>query len=167
MPFAPTGIATRLPCQDLERARKWYSEKLGLEPLERRKSALRYVVAGCEFALYCSAGHANGTFTQISFSVEDLRATVDELRAKGVVFEEYDGPLATVDCIAEIKGNYPSKGIGERGAWCRDSEGNMIGLCQPVGALAIDRVPRSRYATALGYLPAIARDPEAVRTAAE
>lgn len=150
MPFAPTGIATRLPCQDLQRARRWYSEKLGFEPLESRASALRYVVAGCEFALYSSAGHANGTFTQISFCVENLRATVDELRARGVVFEQYDGPLATVDCIAEINGNYPSKGSAERGAWCRDSEGNMIGISQPVGPTVVDRFPRSRPSGALG-----------------
>jgi hypothetical protein len=46
------------------------------------------------------------------------------------VFEEYDFPgLRTVDGIAEVEGNYPSKGgIGERAAWFRDSEGNLLGL---------------------------------------
>jgi hypothetical protein len=56
-----------------------------------------------------------------------------ELRGRAVVFEEYDFPgLTTVNGIAEIEGNYPSKGKGERGAWFRDSEGNMLGLGQPV-----------------------------------
>lgn len=42
--------------------------------------------------------------------------------------------LKTVDGVAEIQGNYPSKGAtGELGAWFRDSEGNMLGLGQPVG----------------------------------
>jgi hypothetical protein len=37
-----------------------------------------------------------------------------------------------VNGIATIQGNYPSKGVGERGAWFRDSEGNLLGLGQPV-----------------------------------
>jgi hypothetical protein len=50
-----------------------------------------------------------------------------------VVFEEYDMPdLQTVDAIADIEGNYPSKGIAERGAWFRDSEGNLLGIGQPL-----------------------------------
>jgi len=50
-----------------------------------------------------------------------------------VVFEEVDLPgLRTVGSIADIHGNYASKGVGERGAWFRDSEGNMLGLGQPV-----------------------------------
>jgi hypothetical protein len=61
--------------------------------------------------------------------VDDIEATVSELRARGVVFEEYDLPgLRTVDGIADIEGNYPSKGTGERAAWFRDSEGNMLGI---------------------------------------
>jgi hypothetical protein len=65
--------------------------------------------------------------------VDDIEATVAALRSRGVVFEEYDGPdLRTVDGIADIEGNYPSKGIGERGAWFRDSEGNMLGIGQPL-----------------------------------
>ena len=72
--------------------------------------------------------------TQMGWEVEDIEATVRELRSCGVVFEEYDMPgLKTVDGIAEIEGNYPSKGTGERGAWFRDSEGNMLGIGQPVG----------------------------------
>jgi hypothetical protein len=50
-----------------------------------------------------------------------------------VVFEEYDLPgLETRDGVADIVGNYPSKGRGERGAWFRDSEGNLLGIGQPL-----------------------------------
>jgi hypothetical protein len=69
----------------------------------------------------------------MAIEVENLESTVAELRTRGVVFEEYDFPgLSTTDGIADIEGNYPSKGSGERGAWFRDSEGNMIGLGQPI-----------------------------------
>jgi catechol 2,3-dioxygenase-like lactoylglutathione lyase family enzyme len=126
-------VATRLPAQDLERARAFYAEKLGLEPVEERQGGLRYVCAGGEFALFESTGAATGDHTQMGWEVDDIEATVAELRSRGVVFEDYDLPgLETVGGIAEIEGNYPSKGSGERGAWFRDSEGNMLGIGQPV-----------------------------------
>jgi hypothetical protein len=57
------------------------------------------------------------------------------LRARGVVIEEYDLPgLRTVDRIADVAGNYPSQGGGERAAWFRDSEGNLHGIGQSVPA---------------------------------
>jgi catechol 2,3-dioxygenase-like lactoylglutathione lyase family enzyme len=126
-------VATRLPAQDLERARAFYAEKLGLEPVEEREGGLRYVCAAGEFALFESVGTASGAHTQMGWEVEDIEATVRELRARGVVFEEYDLPgLKTIDGITEIEGNYPSKGRGERAAWFRDSEGNMLGIGQPL-----------------------------------
>jgi catechol 2,3-dioxygenase-like lactoylglutathione lyase family enzyme len=125
-------VATRLPAQDLRRARAFYSEKLGLEPVEERPGGLRYLCGEGEFALFESAGKPTGAHTQVAFEVEDMDVTVSELRDRGVVFEEYDLPgLRTASGIAEIEGNYPSKGTGERGAWFRDSEGNMIGIGQP------------------------------------
>jgi catechol 2,3-dioxygenase-like lactoylglutathione lyase family enzyme len=126
-------IAARLPAKDLERARAFYAEKLGLEPVEEREGGLRYLCAGGEFGLFESAGSASGDHTQMGWDVEDIEATVRELRDRGVVFEQYDLPgLKTVGGIAEIEGNYPSKGTGERAAWFRDSEGNMLGIGQPV-----------------------------------
>ena len=134
MTLANARVATRLPAQDLERARAFYAEKLGLEPTEERPGGLRYVCAAGEFVVFQSAGAASGDHTQMGIEVDDIDATVRELRARGVVFEEYDLPgFTTVDGIADIEGNYPSKrSSGERGAWFRDSEGNMIGIGQPV-----------------------------------
>jgi catechol 2,3-dioxygenase-like lactoylglutathione lyase family enzyme len=127
-------MAARLPAQDLERARRWYAEKLGLEPVDERPGGLLYRCASGEFALFASQGGSPGTFTQMGFEVGDIEATVAALKARGVVFEEVDVPgLETVEGIADIEGNYPSKNArGERGAWFRDSEGNMLGVGQPV-----------------------------------
>lgn len=129
-----SDVATRLPARDLERARAFYAEKLGLEPVEERPGGLRYRCGTSYFVVFESAGAASGTHTQMGWEVADVEATVAALRARGVVFEEYDLPgLTTVDGIAEVTGNYPSKGgIGEKGAWFRDSEGNLLGIGQPL-----------------------------------
>jgi len=127
-------LATRIPVADLKRARAFYAEKLGLEPSEERPGGLLYQCAGGEFALFESAGSSPGTFTQMGWDVDDIEATVAELKARGVVFEEVDRPgLKTVDSIAEVQGNYPSKGgKGERAAWFRDLDDNMFGIGQPL-----------------------------------
>ncbi|WP_426503560.1 VOC family protein [Dactylosporangium sp. McL0621] len=122
-------VEARIPTQDLPRARRWYAEKLGLEPVEEREGGLRYEGAAGVFCLFASAGRSDGSFTQLAFYVDDIEAAVARLRARGVVFEEYEG---CVGGIMDIAGNYPSKGRAERGAWFRDSEGNMIGLGQAV-----------------------------------
>lgn len=132
-PFEYSGVATRLPVQNLERARSFYSEKLGLEPVEERPGGLLYRCGSGSFALFTSSGAPSGAHTQMGIEVTDLRTAVEVLRMRGVVFEEYDLPgLKTVHGVAEIAGNYPSKNAnGELGAWFKDSEGNMLGLGQP------------------------------------
>ena len=134
-------VEMRLPAQDLERARRFYSEKLGLEPVEERPGGLRYRCRSGEFALFASAGRPSGDHTQMGWEVDDIEATLAALRERGVRFEEYDLPgLRTVDGIAEVEGNYPSKGgIGERAAWFRDSEGSMLGIGQRISST--DDVP--------------------------
>ena len=126
--------ATRLPAQNLDRARRFYEEQLGLEPADEREVGLLYRCAAGEFALFASAGASPGSFTQMSWEVHDIEATVAALEERGVIFEEVDLPgLRTVGGIADIDGNYPSKSAtGERGAWFRDSEGNLLGIRQLV-----------------------------------
>ena len=108
----------KLPAQDLDRARAFYREKLGLEPVEEREGGLRYRCAVGEFHVFLSTGAPSGTSTQMGFEVEDIEATVAELRERGVIFEQFDAPgFESVESIVEVGDNYPSKGSGERGAW--------------------------------------------------
>jgi catechol 2,3-dioxygenase-like lactoylglutathione lyase family enzyme len=113
-----------LPATDLERARRFYADTLGLTVAEELPGGLFYELAdGTRFLLYPTQGTASGEHTQIAFRVDDLDAEVAALRARGVVFEEYDYPgLKTVDGIAEMG--------PLRGAWLKDSEGNLIGIVQ-------------------------------------
>jgi catechol 2,3-dioxygenase-like lactoylglutathione lyase family enzyme len=129
-----SDVAARLPAQNLERAKAFYADKLGLTPSEERPGGLRYECRSGAFSLFESAGAPSGGHTQMAWEVDDIESTVAELRARGVVFEEYDLPgIHTFDGMAEVAGNYPSRGgIGERAAWFRDSEGNLLGIGQAV-----------------------------------
>ena len=131
--LAESDVATRLPAQDLDRARRWYAEKLGLDPVEERPGGLRYKCGKTYFVVFQSTGTASGESTQMGWEVDDIETTVAELKARGVNFEEVDVPgMTTVKSIASIDGNYPSKGRGERGAWFHDSEGNLLGVGQVI-----------------------------------
>ena len=100
-PLVHASAAIRLPAEDLERARGWYAEKLGLEPVEERPGGLRYVCGDTEFVVFASTGKASGDHTQMGFHVPDLDLAVEQLRQRGV---EFDGD------IVEVTGHYPSTG---------------------------------------------------------
>jgi len=124
MPLNDAHVATRLPARDLDRARRFYADKLGLEPVEERPGGLLYRCGGTDIALFQSTGASPGTFTQMGFSVDDLDATMADLEARGLQFAEEFGTVV-------VEGNYPSKGgRGERAVWFRDSEGNLLGIGQ-------------------------------------
>jgi catechol 2,3-dioxygenase-like lactoylglutathione lyase family enzyme len=131
-PLNNAHVVTKLPAQDLERARAFYRDKLGLEPIEERAGGLRYVCGATEFHLFTSAGAPSGASTQMGFEVDNLETTLNDLRARGVSFERFEMPGFDVrdDTIA-APDNYPSKGTGELGTFFYDTEGNLIGLAQP------------------------------------
>jgi catechol 2,3-dioxygenase-like lactoylglutathione lyase family enzyme len=130
-PLSSAHTVTKLPAQDLERARAFYRDKLGLEPVDERQGGLRYICGPTEFHLFSSAGRPSGDSTQMGFEVEDLEATLAGLRARGVTFERFDmsGFEVRGDTIV-APDNYPSKGTGELGTFFYDSEGNLIGIAQ-------------------------------------
>jgi catechol 2,3-dioxygenase-like lactoylglutathione lyase family enzyme len=132
-PLDASRTITKLPAQDLDRARRFYRDRLGLEPAEERPGGLRYLCGDTEFHVFASAGAPSGTFTQLGFEVADLDVTMRALRDRGVEFEDYDLPgLRTDGGVVHVDGHYPSKGSGELGAWFRDSEGNLISLGQAI-----------------------------------
>lgn len=130
-PLASARAITKIPAQDLDRARRFYRDRLGLEPVEEREGGLRYVCGTTEFHLFSSSGKASGASTQIGFEVDDIDQVVAELRARGVEFEPFDiAGFDVEDDIVTVPDNYPSKGSGERGSFFRDSEGNLLALGQ-------------------------------------
>jgi len=132
-PRSLAHTVTKLPAQDLERARAFYRDKLGFEAVEERTGGLRYVCGPTEFHLFSSAGAPSGASTQMAFEVENLEATLADLRARGVTFERFEmsGFEVRGDTIA-APDNYPSKGTGELGTFFYDSEGNLIGVSQAI-----------------------------------
>jgi predicted enzyme related to lactoylglutathione lyase len=123
-PLDSAAAETRLPAQDLGRARAWYASALGLEPVEERAGGLRYRCGGTTFCLFTSTGAPSGTHTQLGITVPDLDLALRELAARGVVLE---------GDVVDVEGHYPSSGArGERAAWFHDSEGNLIGIGQLV-----------------------------------
>ena len=113
------------------------AEETGIRvALGRRLATTQYPTSGGPKRVdYWAARPASpGTFTQMAWDVDDIHAVVGELHSRGVVFEEHDLPgLTTINGIAYVEGNYPSKGgTGERAAWFKDSEGNLFGIGEPV-----------------------------------
>lgn len=112
-----------LPASDLARARRWYSEKLGIEPTEDRDGALQYETGeGTGFLLYESAFAGTNQATAMGWIVPDVDAELDDLRRRGVTFEDYDLPgLKTDDGVVTMPD-------GTKGAWFKDSEGNILSV---------------------------------------
>jgi catechol 2,3-dioxygenase-like lactoylglutathione lyase family enzyme len=122
--LADHPITTSLPAVDLERAKRFYAEKLGLTPESEIPGGFLYRCgADTIFTLFTSQGAASGTHTQASWIVDDVEAEVADLKARGVVFEEYDTPpLKTINSIVTVE--------QIKGAWFKDSEGNLLALSQ-------------------------------------
>lgn len=122
----PLSIYTVLPAADLDRARAFYRDKLGLEPTIEKPGMLAYSgPSGYIFQIYETSTVGTAQNTQMGWSTSDLDSDVAELRSRGVVFEEYDLPgLTTVDGIAQVG--------TERAAWFKDSEGNTIAISETI-----------------------------------
>jgi catechol 2,3-dioxygenase-like lactoylglutathione lyase family enzyme len=117
------AVHTALPASDLERAKRFFREKLGLTPASETEGTALYQLGEGQLALFATSGKPSGDHTQVGWTVADIEATVLELRGRGVVFDEYDSPgFKTVEGIVSFGST--------RFAWFRDSEGNVHNLAQ-------------------------------------
>ena len=116
-------IAPTLPVTDLERARKFYRDTLGLRLREEvpPDGLLFESSTGSVLLVYQRSSGPKGDNTACVFEVDDLVAVMRSLRKQGITFEEYDLPgLRTVNGVATV---------GDRkGAWFKDPDGNILGL---------------------------------------
>jgi catechol 2,3-dioxygenase-like lactoylglutathione lyase family enzyme len=109
-----------LPVIDMARARAFYEGCLGLEPGGLQPDGkFVYSVGGSTLALFPKADGTKAEHTAISFKVEDIAASVAELKKAGVVFEDYDQPgFKTVEHVCVLG--------AEKAAWFKDPEGNYL-----------------------------------------
>jgi catechol 2,3-dioxygenase-like lactoylglutathione lyase family enzyme len=117
-------LVATLPASDMERARDWYARVLQLEPAEITSTGdAWYEIGGARFLLYGSEFAGTNQATAASIQVEDVAATVAELRERGAVFENYDfgEEFRTVDGILTAPD-------GRKVAWMKDSEGNILAV---------------------------------------
>ncbi len=112
-----------LPASDIERAKKFYGDTLGFAVSDwEGDGSVKVKVGESWFGVYPSQFAGTNQATAVGIGVEDVEAAVAALRDKGVVFEEYDfGEFKTVDGIITMPD-------GTKGAWFKDTEGNIIGL---------------------------------------
>jgi len=110
---------------DVERTRTFYAQTLGLDvgSVEGMPELLELRLRdGVKVMLYAKPNHEPASFTVLNFPVEDVEATVEELRRRGVKFEIYhDGPVRTDD-------RGISTGNGPTIAWFRDNAGNILSV---------------------------------------
>jgi catechol 2,3-dioxygenase-like lactoylglutathione lyase family enzyme len=125
-------VTANMPAADLDRARSFYADKLGLEPVsELAGEVLQYRTAGgSSFSVYRTdyAGTAGHTLAQ--WHVADVEQEVRDLQAKGVRFETYDMPGVRWEGAVAVM-----EGMG-KAAWFTDSEGNILCIDQEEAATA-------------------------------
>jgi len=112
-----------IPVSNLQRARKFYEETLGLKPGEQYGGGVIYRCGETEAFLYQTPNAGTSKASQAFWQVADVEAEVAELKARGVVFEEYDMPGIKMQ-------NSIATGGGAKTAWFKDSEGNIMAISQ-------------------------------------
>jgi predicted enzyme related to lactoylglutathione lyase len=114
------SVTTLLPVIDMTRARSFYEGCLGLRPGGFKPDGkFVYAVGGTTLALFPKPEGTKADHTAVSFQVEDIAASIAELKGSGVVFEDYDFPgLKTIDHVCVLG--------SEKAAWFKDTEGNYL-----------------------------------------
>jgi predicted enzyme related to lactoylglutathione lyase len=118
-------VAPTLPVVDMDRARKFYLETLGLKVMQADMGGVM-LQAGSGTGLYLyQRGATKADHTVAAFNVNNIEAEMSELKAKGIVFEEYDIPQMNIKTV-----NGLATADGAKIAWFKDTEGNILGVTQ-------------------------------------
>ena len=120
--LSDSSVTTMLPVKDMQRARTFYEGCLGLKAGGLKPDGkFVYKVGGSTLALFPKPEGTKAEHTAISFQVDDIAASIKELKRAGVVFEDYDFPgLKTVNHVCVLG--------AEKAAWFKDTEGNYLCL---------------------------------------
>ncbi|MGK6310288.1 VOC family protein [Variovorax sp. DT-64] len=114
-----------IPAKDLERARRFYEQKLGFQPKMEIGGGVVYDCAGgTSCFLYPTPNAGTSQASQAFWQVADIESEVAELKKRGVVFEDYGMPGQDANGIL-------NEG-GAKAAWFKDSEGNIMAVIQGV-----------------------------------
>ncbi|MBA2380667.1 MAG: VOC family protein [Chloroflexi bacterium] len=127
-------IYASVPARDIDRAKRWYQEKLGFTPeVDMGPNGAVYKGGrGTRFVLYETLYAGTGKHTIAGWTVSDLDAAVAELRGRGVVFEEYDGTNGP-----KTEGGV-ARDDGGAAAWFKDSEDNILNLNELPPGMSLD-----------------------------
>jgi catechol 2,3-dioxygenase-like lactoylglutathione lyase family enzyme len=119
-------VTAMLPVKDLDRARRFYEQQLGLAAGSAKPDGkFVYRCGGTEIALFPRPGGTKAEHTALSFKVDDIRASIRELEARGVRFADYDLPgLKTLEHVCVLG--------AEKAAWFQDPEGNILCLHEDI-----------------------------------
>jgi predicted enzyme related to lactoylglutathione lyase len=115
--------AAQLPASDYERAKKFYTEKLGFSISQEIEGGCRFDGSGgTQFWVYPSQFAGTNQATAMGFEVDNVEKVVEDLASKGIKFEQFDLPYGKTDERGIAK-------IGDwTGAWFKDSEGNILAV---------------------------------------
>lgn len=120
-------IRAYIPATDVQRARTFYERTVGLTPREYYGGGVIYECGGTQVFLYPTTDAGTSRASQAYWEVDDVEAEVAELKARGVVFEEYDLPGLTMRNSIAAAG-------GAKTAWFKDTEGNILAVSQRVSS---------------------------------
>jgi predicted enzyme related to lactoylglutathione lyase len=118
-------IMAVLPAKDINRAKDFYRDKLGLESSDSmEQDSLVYKCGnGTSFLIYQTDNAGSAKNTQMGWETDNLEREMEDLRSRGVAFEDYDMPgLKTENGVATNDWG--------KAAWFLDSEGNILNLSQ-------------------------------------
>ncbi|MFH8575094.1 VOC family protein [Streptomyces zaomyceticus] len=125
--FGETSAFSGFSVDDLDAARRFYGETLGLKVDEEGQDDMRMLsltlAGGARVFVYPKDNHAPATFTILNFSVDDIDRAVDELTGRGVTLERYEGFEADAKGIVRVEG-------GPAIAWFTDPAGNVLSVLQ-------------------------------------